>query len=63
MSVSERWPAMEQRWESILSSGGDIRSPDRHGEIGDERRKLIESGKAEFMTLEELRQKLGLPPQ
>jgi hypothetical protein len=61
MTIPERWEAMELIWKSIIESQADIPSPAWHEEILRERTKEIESGKAEWMTLDELRVALRLP--
>jgi len=55
MSVIERLQAMEALWDSLLDEESDIESPEWHREILEERKRKIENGKAEFISLEELR--------
>lgn len=55
MSRAERLAAMEALWESLVEEEGEIESPDWHREILEERKQKIESGKAEFISLEKLR--------
>jgi putative addiction module component (TIGR02574 family) len=61
MTVPQRMEAIDRLWASIVESGEDIPSPDWHREILEERMQEIKSGKAEWMTLEELRAALRLP--
>ncbi len=55
MSVIERLQAMEALWDSLLDEESDIESPEWHREILEERKRKIENGKTEFISLEELR--------
>jgi len=55
MSMIERLQAMEALWNSLLDEESEIESPDWHQDILEERKKKIENGKAEFISLEELK--------
>ncbi|NLH43857.1 MAG: addiction module protein [Planctomycetes bacterium] len=55
MSRTERLAAMEALWESLVEEEGEIESPDWHRDILEERKQKIESGEAEFISLEKLR--------
>ena len=55
MSIVERLQAMEALWDSLLHEESQIESPEWHRDILEERRKKIEKGKAEFISLEELK--------
>ena len=55
MSITERLQAMEALWDSLLHEESQIESPEWHWDILEERRKKIEKGKAEFISLEELK--------
>lgn len=55
MSRIERLAAMETLWDSLLREEVEVDSPDWHHEILQERKRKIESGKAEFISLEKLR--------
>jgi hypothetical protein len=59
MTVQERLQTMELLWDSITHSGEDIEPPIWHREILSDRRKIIESEKAEWLTMDELRKELG----
>lgn len=55
MSRIERLQAMEALWDSLIDEESEIESPEWHREILEERKRKIETGKAEFISLEELR--------
>ena len=55
MSTIERLQSMEALWDSLLEDESEIESPKWHGELLEERKKQMESGRTEFMTLEALK--------
>ena len=55
MSMIERLQAMEALWDSLLDEESEIESPGWHQDILEERKKKIENGTAEFISLEELK--------
>jgi len=55
MSVIERLQAMEAIWDSLLYEESEIESPEWHKNILEERKRKIEDGKAEFISLKALR--------
>ncbi len=57
MSTIERLQAMEALWDSLLyeDEESEIESPEWHRDILEERKRKIENGKAEFISLEELK--------
>ncbi|MGV8073751.1 MAG: addiction module protein [Syntrophobacteraceae bacterium] len=55
MSRIERLQAMEALWDSLIDDESEIESPDWHRDILEERRRKIETGGAEFISLEKLR--------
>jgi hypothetical protein len=55
MSRIERLQAMETLWDSLLDEEAEIESPEWHRDILGERRRKIETGEAEFISLERLR--------
>lgn len=55
MSTIERLQAMEALWDSLLYEESEIESPEWHRDILEERKRKIENGKAEFISLEELK--------
>ena len=46
---------MEQIWDSLRDEGHELPSPEWHGSVLSWRRERIESGKATFMTFDELK--------
>ena len=58
MTIHERLQTMELLWDSITHSSEEIEPPAWHSEILSDRRKIIESGKAEWLTMDELRKEL-----
>ena len=56
MSTAERLRAMEDLWNVLCTSEEEIPSPDWHDEILQERRKKIESGDAEFVSIKQLKE-------
>ena len=57
MSLKERLRAMEILWASPIDEECEIESPEWHQDILKEREKKIKDGKAEFISLDELRSK------
>jgi putative addiction module component (TIGR02574 family) len=55
MSTMERLQVMEALWDSFIEEESKIESPEWHRDILEERKRKIENGKAEFISLEELR--------
>ena len=51
MSITERIHAMEAIWDSLLKSDSDLESPDWHQDVLAERRRSIEEGSSEFVSL------------
>ena len=58
MSVPERLKAIELLWESITERSEYIESPDWHGEILKKRRDVVESGKAKYLSISQVRERL-----
>ena len=56
MSIRERLRAMETIWDSLLEEENSIESPEWHQKVLSDRKKKIDSGKAEFTPVKELRQ-------
>jgi len=46
---------MEVLWDSLTDKETEIESPEWHQDIIEERKRKIENGKAEFLSLEELK--------
>jgi len=55
MSRIERLQTMEALWDSLIDEESAITSPEWHRDILEERKRKIEAGKAEFISLEKLR--------
>ena len=58
MSSTERVEAMELLWNSFSKDGIEYPSPDWHGQILAERSGIIESGKAIWLSVDELQARL-----
>lgn len=61
MSVTERLQSIELLWKSLLRDDSSVGSPAWHREVLESRRSLIAIGKANFLTLDELRDRLARP--
>ena len=59
MSSSERMEAMELLWESFSTEGINYPSPDWHGRVLAERSEIIDSGKAIWLSVDELQARLA----
>lgn len=57
MSVQERLQTMEALWDSLTHESVEIKSPKWHEEILLARKEKINSGKASFISLDELKSK------
>jgi hypothetical protein len=55
MSGIERLQAMVALWDSLIDEESEIDSPEWHRNILEERKRKIENGQAEFISLERLR--------
>jgi putative addiction module component (TIGR02574 family) len=55
MSTIERLRAIEALWDSLIDEQSEIESPQWHRDVLEERKRKIETGKAEFISLEKLR--------
>jgi hypothetical protein len=60
MSIPQRLSAMEELWESLRGAEDEVSSPDWHKDVLEARRVRVESGEAQFLTLDEVRKRLGL---
>ena len=58
MSPPERLRAMEALWEVLCQEPVEQQSPEWHRGILAERKRRIESGEAEFLSIEEARERL-----
>lgn len=61
LSTTERLSAMEQLWDALTRSDAHLPSPDWHGEVLAARKTAAEEGRANFLTLEQLRERLQAP--
>jgi putative addiction module component (TIGR02574 family) len=57
LSIEKRMLLMEEIWDSLCHEKEEISSPSWHKEILDSRMQLINSGKAKFLSLQELKNK------
>jgi putative addiction module component (TIGR02574 family) len=55
MSRIERIRTMEALWDSLQDEETDIESPEWHLDILKERKRKIESGEAQFISIDKLR--------
>ena len=61
MSLDERLQTMELLWSSLARTPDAVPSPDWHGEVLATRMAKIERGKAAFLTIPELKERLQKP--
>ena len=59
MSLAERLQAMELLWGSISRNPERVPSPAWHGGVLKKRLAKVEAGKGEFLTLAQLKKRLG----
>ena len=59
LSKLERLQTMEAIWDSLIQETVEIKSPGWHREILIGRKRKIEEGNTEFISLEELKTKYG----
>ncbi len=57
LSVKDRMILLEKIWSSLKQESDNLESPSWHEDVLAERRRKIESGEAEYVTLEELRRR------
>lgn len=55
MDIIQRIQLMETLWDSLLYDEADIESPEWHKDILSDRKKKIEEGTAELISIKELR--------
>lgn len=55
MSKKGRLILMEELWETLCDEENEIKSPEWHKEVLDERRDLIKTGKSKFISIDELK--------
>jgi len=59
MTVEERLRAMEMLWDSLSRSGVEPPSPEWHGKVLSSRLEKLKSGKAEILTIEQVKPRLS----
>ena len=59
MSLQERLQAMELLWRSLAQTPENVPSPDWHGDVLAERVARLEEGKAEWLTIAQLKERLA----
>ena len=57
MTPQERLTAMEQLWDAICHDKSEPESPDWHKPILQSRKKMMESSEAQYLTLDQLRER------
>jgi hypothetical protein len=55
MSRTERLQAMEALWDSLIDEELEFDSPGWHLDVLEERKKKMENGKTEFISIKKLR--------
>ena len=58
MSLADKLALIEKVWESLTRKDEDFTSPAWHGEVLQSRLAAIQDGKASFLSLEEVKQRL-----
>ena len=59
MTLAQRMEAMELLWRSLSAEPDRVASPAWHRDVLQQRRAKIESGKAEFLTIADLKKRLA----
>ncbi|MGR3221162.1 MAG: addiction module protein [Candidatus Anammoxibacter sp.] len=55
MTILERLQTMEELWDSLCCEENEIESPEWHKDILESRRNKIKDGRAEFISLDDLK--------
>ncbi len=58
MTISEKLSAMERLWDDLCRDPRDVPSPEWHEPILAERAKRVKEGRAEFIELEEAKDRV-----
>lgn len=58
MSISERLKVIELLWESVSDKSEYIESPEWHGEVLKNRKDVVESGNAKYLSVPQVRERL-----
>jgi putative addiction module component (TIGR02574 family) len=57
LSIAKRMQLMEEIWDTLYPENSQIQSPAWHKTILEDRMQLINSGKAKFISIQELKNK------
>lgn len=55
LSIKDKMILLEQVWSSLIKEGDNIESPKWHEDVVAERRRKIENGGAELLSLDDLK--------
>ena len=58
LSKAEQLQAMELLWASLSKKPEEIQSPEWHGEMLAARKAKVDSGEAQFLSVEQLKERL-----
>jgi putative addiction module component (TIGR02574 family) len=58
MTVEEKLKAMEAIWRSLSQHEDQVPVPDWHKQVLDERQRRIDAGKASFISLEQMNERV-----
>jgi putative addiction module component (TIGR02574 family) len=58
LSVAEKVQLLESVWDSLCKKSGDVRSPQWHREVLEERKRRLESGEAKVVPWGEAKGRL-----
>jgi len=58
LSVAEKVQLLETVWDSLCENSGDVRSPEWHREVLEERKRRLESGEAKVASWSEAKARL-----
>jgi hypothetical protein len=61
MSLEEQLQALELLWASLSRRPNAVPSPDWHGDVLAERMAKIERGEGEFLSMQQLKERLQKP--
>lgn len=62
MTIEEKLQVMELLWASITSKSQELPSPAWHEEVLNERLAKIARGEGEFLTIDQVKERLHKPP-
>ncbi|TAN68029.1 MAG: addiction module component CHP02574 family protein [Methylobacter sp.] len=57
LPIEQRMLLMEQIWDTLCYENEEIKSPSWHEDIINDRMQLVNSGKAKFISIQELKDK------